>query len=78
MVWQTSFVVPIRRGRMLHNSLKILGLSADSAIAAICLENRDLRNEATIYTALEQVSLRLYRPSESRESSANDNFPMST
>jgi hypothetical protein len=43
---------------MLHNPLKRMGLSVESAIAAICLENRDLRNEAAIYTAAKQVSLR--------------------
>jgi hypothetical protein len=26
-------------------------------IAAICLENRDLRNEAAIYTAVKQIPL---------------------
>ena len=44
--------------RMLHNPLKRMGLSVESAIAAICFENRDLRNEAAIYTAVKQVSLR--------------------
>jgi hypothetical protein len=42
---------------MLHNPLKRMGLSVESAIAAICLENRDLRNEAAIYTAVKQVSV---------------------
>jgi hypothetical protein len=58
MVWKASLVVPIRRGRMLQNPLKRMGLSVESAIAAICLENRDLRNEAAIYTAVKQGSLR--------------------
>jgi hypothetical protein len=40
---------------MLHNPLEGMGLSIESAIAAICLENRDLRNEAAIYTAVQQV-----------------------
>jgi hypothetical protein len=43
---------------MLQNPLKRMGLSVESAIAAICLENRDLRNEAAIYTAVKQGSLR--------------------
>jgi hypothetical protein len=29
-----------------------MGLSVESAIAAICLENRNLRNEAAVYTQL--------------------------
>jgi len=63
---------------MLHNPLKRMGLSVESAIAAICLENHDLRNEAAIYTAVKQVSLRWHHPLESLKSSANDNFPAST
>ena len=78
MVWKASLVVPIRYGRMLHNPLKRTGLSVERAIATICLENRDLRNEAAIYTAVEQVSLRRNHPLESLKSSANDNFPVST
>jgi hypothetical protein len=58
MVWKTSLVVSIRYGRMLHNPLKRMGLPVESAIAAICLENRDLHNEAAIYAAVKQVSLR--------------------
>ena len=63
---------------MLHNPLKRMSLSAESAIAAICLENPGLRNEDAFYTAAEQVSLQLHHILASWESSANDNLPMST
>jgi hypothetical protein len=63
---------------MLHNPLKRMSLSVESAIVAICLENPDLRNKDAFYTAGERVSLRSHHPSEARESSANDNLPTST
>jgi hypothetical protein len=39
------------------------------------LENRDLRNEAAIYTAVKQISLRRHHSLESVKSNANDDFP---
>jgi hypothetical protein len=63
---------------MLHSSLKRMSLSVASAIAAICPENPGLQNEDAFYTAVEQISLQLHHILASRESSANDNFPMPT
>ena len=64
--------------RMLHNPLKRMSLSVESAIAAICLENPGLRNGDAFYTAVGRVSLRSHQLSESWGGSANDNIPVFT